>query len=183
MSACRLETALHVRPLTAADSLEELIALLHRSYAALAQRGLNYTAADQSLEVTKKRIENRRCFVAVDRASLVGTILVNPRVPNMLGTCFGRPEVASVHQFAVAPEYQRRGLGSLLLEHAERWVKGLGFREIALDTAEPATDLVAFYDRRGYRLVGAVQWEEKVYRSLILCKQLAGASDRPPEAR
>src|SRR5271154_4622879 len=107
-----------IRMLSPEDSIDELTGLLHRSYAELARAGLNYTAADQSPETTRKRVENCECFVAFDGSNLVGTILVNSRVPNTLGAQFGRPEAASFHQFGVPPEYQGRGVGSLLLAHA-----------------------------------------------------------------
>jgi len=161
-----------VRPLRRQDSIEELTDVLHRSYAALARMGLNYTAADQSPDTTRRRVEHGQCFVGVDGARLAGTILVNSTVPNPLGDCFGRPHIASIHQFGVSPEYQGRGLGSLLLAHAEAWVRKLGFAEVALDAAESAPQLVSFYVRRGYRSVGRIQWSGKSYGSIILSKDL-----------
>ncbi len=161
-----------IRPLRRQDSIEELTTVLHRSYAALARMGLNYTAADQAPDTTRRRVALGQCFVAMEDTKLVGTILVNPVVPNPLGDCFGRPEVASIHQFAVAPEFQGRGLGSLLLAHAEGWVKKQGFTEVALDAAQSAPQLVAFYVRRGYRSVGRIQWSGKSYRSIIMSKEL-----------
>lgn len=47
----------HIRPFSATDSVAELTSLLHRAYARLAQMGLNYTAVDQSPDVTARRIE------------------------------------------------------------------------------------------------------------------------------
>jgi len=164
--------AVKIRALSRDDSIDELTRLLHRAYADLAKMGLNYTAADQSPETTRKRVESRECFVAADGSNLVGTILVNSQVPNNLGAQFGRPEVASFHQFGVLPEYQGRGVGSLLLGHAEDWVRGRGFTELALDTAEPAAQLVTFYVRRGYRAVATIQWSGKLYRSLVMSKVL-----------
>lgn len=168
--AMRAEAA--IRPLRPDDSIEELTALLHRAYSALARMGLNYTAADQAPDVTRRRVEHGQCFVALDGDALAGTILVNPVVPNPLGVRLGRPGIASIHQFAVAPQYQGRGLGSLLLAHAESWVRRLGFMEIALDTPESTPQLVAFYVRRGYRSVDAVRWSGKNYLSIIMSKEL-----------
>jgi hypothetical protein len=59
--------------------MEELTALLHRAYADLGAMGLNYTAVDQSAEVTRLRIAGGRGFVAIDRAGrIVGTIVFYP---------------------------------------------------------------------------------------------------------
>ena len=165
-----------IRPFRPDDSIEELTRLLHRAYAGLARMGLNFTAADQTPETTRARVEHGQCFVAVDGRQLVGTILVNSTVPNLLGECFGKPRSASIHQFAVPPHHRDRGVGSLLLAHAESWVKRLGFAEVALDTAQSAPQLIAFYVRRGYRSVSSVQWSGKTYRSVIMSKELrAGA--------
>jgi len=161
-----------IRALRGEDSIEELTKLLHRAHASLARIGLNFTAADQTVETTRRRVEHGQCFVAAQDGQLVGTILVNSVVPNPLGELFDRPRTASIHQFGVAPHCRDRGVGSLLLAHAEAWVKKLGFSEVALDTAASAPQLVAFYVRRGYRSVSSVQWSGKNYRSIIMSKDL-----------
>jgi len=176
VSARELCAEVEIRPLRREDSIDELTGLLHRAYAPLARTGLNYTAADQTPDTTRRRVELGQCFVAVDGASFVGTILVNSVVPNPLGECFGKPKVASIHQFAVDPEHQGHGLGSLLLARAESWVRRLGFAEVALDTAESDPRLVAFYVRRGYRSVAPIQWAGKTFRSIIMSKGLPGAA-------
>ena len=59
----------------------------------------------------------------------------NP-VPSMM---FGR--------IVVLPEYQKRGLGRLLVSEAEKWAKELGCRMAVLDSRETA---VGFYEKLGY---------------------------------
>lgn len=174
VSRRELSAQVAVRPFRSDDSIDELTRLLHRAYAALARMGLNYTAADQSPQTTRMRVEHGQCFVAIEHTRIVGTVLVNPVVPNPLGVRFGKPGIASIHQLAVAPECRGRGLGSSLLEHAESWVRNIGLPEVALDTAE--SQLVAFYVRRGYRSVAVVQWSGKTYRSVIMSKELRGAA-------
>ena len=43
---------LQIRPLSSTDSITEITFLLHRAYARLGDMGLNYTAVDQSTDVT-----------------------------------------------------------------------------------------------------------------------------------
>ena len=62
-----------------------------------------------------------------------------------------------------------------LMSWAETWAREHGYREIAVDTAEPAQHLVAFYSRRGYRFIAYAQWPGKRYRSVILSKEVAVA--------
>ena len=81
-----------------------------------------------------------------------------------------QPHVASIGQFAVAPEQQAVGLGARLMDLAEARAAETGATEIALDTAEPATHLVEWYRRRGYRLIEHAQWGHTNYRSVIMSK-------------
>ena len=162
-----------IRPITPSDSLVELTDLLHQAYARLGHMGLNYTAVDQSVEDTARRVSRGECVVARWDGRIVGTLTV--RGNHSASACeFYRPaHVAHAHQFGVEPGRQGRGVGSALLAWAEAWASAKGFRELALDTAEPATHLIGFYTRRGFRPVGHVQWEGKRYRSVVLSKTLA----------
>lgn len=166
-----------IRPLRPSDSLDELTALLHRAYARLAALGLNYTAVDQTAEVTARRIEGGTCFVAVGRGTfagaLVGTIVVQPPTTPSPCAYYAQPHVASVHQFAVEPSLQGLGLGRALLARTEAWAAENGYGEIALDTAEPAVHLTGWYERLGWRVVGTTQWRGKVYRSVVMSKAVA----------
>src|SRR3981081_3430984 len=47
-----------IRDLRADDSLEELTVMIHAAYKALGDLGLNYTAVDQDVAVTRARIES-----------------------------------------------------------------------------------------------------------------------------
>lgn len=163
---------IEIRPFCANDSLAELTAVLHRAYAALGAMGLNHTSVDQSEEETRRRIAGGTCLVAVSRGVLVGTILYRP--PDQTRGCswYDRPEVASLHQFGVAPASQRAGVGSRLMQTVERLALESGAGQLALDTAEPAEHLRQFYIKRGYHFIEYAQWPGKVYRSVILSKIL-----------
>jgi GNAT superfamily N-acetyltransferase len=162
----------HIRRLSQDDSIEALTELVHRAYARLGAMGLNYTAVDQSAEITKQRAERGICFVALQNDQLIGTITVQPTDPESECEYFTRPRVASARQFAVDPRLQGAGLGSTLLTQAENWASENGYSEIAVDTAEPAQHLVELYSRRGYLQVGWVQWPGKTYRSVVLSKAI-----------
>jgi GNAT superfamily N-acetyltransferase len=138
--------------------------------------GLRYTALDQPVEVTEKRVRAGVCFVAVAEGALVGTIAVERPIHDPACPYFARPFVATAHQLAVAPTYQRKGIGSRLLGRAESWAVTQGYSELVLDTAEPAQHLVALYGRLGYEHVGFVQWEGKEYRSVLMAKRLKHAA-------
>jgi GNAT superfamily N-acetyltransferase len=166
--------SISIRVLDRSDSLERLTELLHRAYAPLGARSLNYTAVDQSVADTAQRISRGVCAVATVADAIMGTVTVCGG-PFAQSRCawYREPHVAFAQQFAVEPSYQRRGIGSALMTWAEAWARERGYRELAVDTAEPALDLVAYYERRGHRRVDDVQWPGKRYRSVVLSKSLS----------
>ena len=109
------------RLLHPADPVPELTRLLHRAYARLAAMGLRYMATHQSDAVTRERAGQGECWVAfAPDGALAGTILFRPAARTSGSPWLDRPEVASVAQFAVAPERQGGGLGARLMDLAER---------------------------------------------------------------
>lgn len=185
----RLSRKIRVRLLEPGDSLAHLTGMLHRAYKQHADRGIKALAAFQPEEVTRKRIANGECSVALYLDKIVGTILF--RGPGSLaGTpWFERSDVATFSQFAVEPEYQGRGIGSELMTLVERRAHESGARELALSTPEPAAWLVGMYERHGYRIVERVNWSETNYTSLIMSKAVTAphtphivASVPPPGA-
>ena len=116
---------LQLRRFEESDSIDELTLLLHRAYASLGNMGLNYTAVDQTPEVTAKRIRGGNCFVVMAEAKLVGTIVAQPTYAQNDCEYFTRPGVAAAHQFAVHLEHQGLGIGRMLLARAEQWRQSL----------------------------------------------------------
>ena len=169
-----------LRPLADGDSLDALTALLHRAYAHLAAMGLNFTAVDQSVEMTQRRVASAHCIVAESDGRVVGTVTVceaydpNQQPWARATPWFYRRDVAHLHQLAVDPPMQGRGLGAKLIAAGEEWVRDNGRRVIALDTAAPAAHLRHRYERLGYRDVDQVQWPGKRYRSVLMVKALVG---------
>ena len=165
-----------IRPFSPDDSIADLTALLHRAYKPLLDMGLRYLATHQSEDVTRARIAKRRCFVAVSGDRVVGTVSYGfpdpwPGVP-----WFSQPGVASVGQFAVEPELQRNGIGGSLLSFVEDLARQDGVEELSLNTAEPAHHLIAYYEKRGYRVVDTTDATMPNYRSVIMSKRLGPGS-------
>jgi GNAT superfamily N-acetyltransferase len=169
-----------IRRLGAGDSFEELTGLLHRAYARLGALGLNYTAVDQPVHVTRARALDGECFVVVQDGRIVGTATVALAAEMRDPPPCVRPGLAYLGQFAVDPPLQARGLGSRLLAAVEARARERGADAIALDTAEGAEHLIRFYAARGYGAAGHARFPGKAYRSVILSKPLAATRGKPP---
>lgn len=174
--------AIEIRRLAARDSIEAITELLHRAYAALAARGMNFRAAAQDSQATAQRIAEGQCLVAELRGRIVGTITVcGPYDPARVPWTGGAPsfrdrDTAHIHQFAIDPGLQGQGIGRRLVAACEHWALDHGYRRMAVDTAEPAPELRAMYQRMGYSEVSRVQLDGRSYRSVIMEKPL----DRSP---
>lgn len=164
----------NIRPLYASDDLPALTRMLHRAYKQLGDSGLNFTAVNQSVETTVQRIARGQCFVVETSDRIIGTVMVSRPDRNSLCPLYRRPEVAIANQFAVDPACQDKGIGTCLMSFSEAWAWSQGYVTMAVDTAEPAHNLLRFYTSRGYRTIDHVQWQGKVYRSLVLQKTLTG---------
>jgi GNAT superfamily N-acetyltransferase len=173
-----MTSSITIRPLAAGDSIEALTTLLHKAYASLGAQGWNFTAVDQSVELTAKRVAGGGCLVAEAAGQLVGT--VNMRGPyrpeqdawSLVTPWYLREDTAILSQFAVDPALQGQGLGERLMDAAEAWAAERGFAHVALDTAKPAEHLQRRYAKRGYVHVGETQWDGKTYASVLMVKTL-----------
>jgi len=124
-----------------------LRALINSAYQILGDMGLNFTGVDQDDEITRRRMRGREVYVIERDGELIGTVTV--AVKESEGTRYGY-----INVLAVAPNHQRRGIGSELMAIAERRAREIGLDRVRLDTAIP------------------VRWDGKSYRSAIMEKLL-----------
>jgi GNAT superfamily N-acetyltransferase len=163
-----------IREFRADDSLESLTGLLHRAYAPLAAMGFKYFASHQSVEKTRSRIAAGSCLIAELNDRLGGTITWYRGDPTreVCPPIYRDPLVAYFGQFGVEPELQHHGIGLKLLRAVEEAARNAGCTRIALDTAENASHLVAWYTRLGFSIIDYTQWEVTNYRSVVMIKSL-----------
>ncbi|MHC5009929.1 MAG: GNAT family N-acetyltransferase [Planctomycetota bacterium] len=164
---------LSLRRLRPSDSLEALTSLLREAYASLAAQGLHYVASRQTVEITRRRLEGGECWVGEHEGRLVATYTLYPPGTGEGPEWYARPDVAKVGQLAVHPDRKGDGLGARLMDHAEDRARALGAREVAVDTAESAEDLIRWYASRGYRHVGTYDWRPHTnYLSVVMSLRL-----------
>jgi hypothetical protein len=61
-----------------------------------------------------------------------------------------------------------------MMEIVENEAKAIeNITELALDTAETAFHLIHYYEKRGYRYIETIKWNDTNYKSVIMSKCLA----------
>ena len=163
-----------IRSLAPGDSMTELTELLHRAYNATMDAGVVFYASHQSEEDTRRRIEGGYCFIGSREGTLVSTITIYPPHTKPEEKCewYNRDGVCTFGQFGVEPSLQKSGLGTAMMKFIEDYARAHGAAELALDTAENAANLIAFYESRGFRKVGNVKWESVSHHSVVFSKRL-----------
>lgn len=169
-SATDLPPAVTIRDLAGSDDIAALTRLLHAAYQPLAEAGLRFFASYQNEKQTRQRLAAGQALVAELAGEVVGTITVWGPDRKSKSRHYRRRGVFCLGQFAVHPDYQGQGIGRALLHAAEDCARALGAKEAALSTAEPAGQLIAWYQRLGYRPVEFVAWDTTNYKSVILSK-------------
>ena len=134
--------------------------------------GCNITAASQTVETTAHRVGKGDCFVAEVDGRLVGTATLvkefGPEDPEE----YKDPQTVVLGQFGVLPEFRKLGVGLALMDAVKLQAFQMGYATLALDTPQPATHLIEYYQRRGFKLVGSVQWPGKTYLSVLMSLNL-----------
>jgi putative acetyltransferase len=63
--------------------------------------------------------------------------------------------VARVVRMSVTPRLRRQGIGTLILDQLCEQARATGYRQIVLETTATWDDVIAFYRRNGFRVIGS----------------------------
>jgi GNAT superfamily N-acetyltransferase len=156
-----------------AELVPELTELLHQAYKPLADRGFRYSATYQPPETTLKRLKYFESYLAYWSGQLAGTIALIQWKPDSPCEYYRKEGIYHFGQFAVKPEFQGRGIANQLLLRIEERTKQLRGKELALDTAEGAVELIEMYKRRGFKAVSTTKWASTNYQSIVMTKEIS----------
>lgn len=144
--------ALTLRPAARSDA-RAICDLMNASYRGFAERGWT-SEADL---VAGRRIEVEDVEAAIGRDCSL--ILVGVDGPQIIACVHLEKAGADAHigMFSVQPSQQGRGIGKWLLGEAERhaW-RELNADRLVMEVISQRPELLAFYERRGYRRTGEV---------------------------
>lgn len=87
--------------------------------------------------------ENRYFLIALDGDTIIGSIEYGP-ASDLINTCTNHAlrELMEVGTVLVLPEYQRKGVGNLLLSAMYSRLRNLGIEEFCLDSGYPAAQQI-----------------------------------------
>ncbi|MFH9726106.1 GNAT family N-acetyltransferase [Streptomyces sp. NPDC017254] len=134
------------------DDVPALVPLVESAYRGDASRGGWTTEAD-ILQGQRTDPEGVAAVIATSGSRL----LVVERDGELVACCQleHRGEAAYFGMFAVRPELQGAGLGKQIIAEAERRVRTLwDVREMHMTVISVREELIAWYERRGYRRTG-----------------------------
>lgn len=94
------------------------------------------------------------CVLAKSNNQYAGFIHVAIRNDYVEGADFGK--TAYVEGLFVKKSYRNNGIASLLLQHAEEWVKSKGIRQIASDTEVGNLNSQLFHKKAGFEEVNRI---------------------------
>jgi len=158
-----------IRGLREEDDIADITAMLHRAYAPLAERNLRFTATHQTPDVTRERFSTGKPLIAECEGRVVGTATVYRPDPASGVPLYREPGICHFGQFGVDPEFKGRGIGKALHEEIIAFARKEGACGMSLDTAAPAADLIAMYQRWGYEIVDRTKFSTVNYESVIMC--------------
>ncbi|OUL26165.1 GNAT family N-acetyltransferase [Nostoc sp. T09] len=94
-------------------------------------------------------------WVAIDSGSTVGFVAVKLHSQNSMG---------EIYMVAVAPDYQRRGIGTAMMEFALDWMKAAGMSVAMVETGgDPGHAPARFtYEKLGFRLFPVARYFKKL---------------------
>jgi len=110
--------------------------------------------------------EREHLASAVEKAGdYLAAVLPSGRIIGKIGIRYDdQPEAGTVFQFDVIADFRNQGVGTALLDHAEKRIRERGWGRATLAVEDSNIDAMRLYRRRGYVVCGAEdsEWDQQV---------------------
>lgn len=132
-------SSLKIRPATTQEA-GECRNIIHRAY----EPGRRVMSRDPKVLLKSKEefealAKERRLYIILYERNVIGTFKLTLKEPP-----------AVLQSFALLPEFQNRGLGSMILMWIENFIRQNGFSTVQLETYEKWVRTNNFYQERGF---------------------------------
>ena len=145
---------------------EELLHLVHTAFEDRVKQGFNFICAAFSLETFRSLTHNSYIFVAQDEHSpLIGTVALTERVKRGI-------RCGELEYLAVLPDYNRKGIATMLLTALCERARKLDLPFIISDTAMHADSSVKWHLRNGFKILRIKQFDKRNYYSYQFVKPI-----------
>lgn len=120
-----------------AEDLPAIEAIVHEAYAPYIER-IGQKPAPMSDDYVAL-IHDGAVLVLIDHVDVAGLIVLKDKVDHIL-----------IYNVAVAPRYQGKGLGKMLLAYAESHARARNIQQLRLFTNEKMLENIAIYEKLGW---------------------------------
>jgi GNAT superfamily N-acetyltransferase len=108
-------------------------------------------------------------WLAVDGGAVVGCVALRP-LPEV------EDDAGEVKRLYVRASHRGRGLARALMDAAEEFARGQGFRALYLDTKDDLIDAIRFYTARGYEHIP--RYNDNPQATIFMRRLLVAAPQR-----
>jgi ribosomal protein S18 acetylase RimI-like enzyme len=117
---------------------------------------------DAAAREAARRMRHGKVFVARRRGRIIATLCLTTKKPWAIDAAYFTKVRLPLYLIgmAVAPAFQRQGIGRLCLLEAEKIAANWPAQAIRLDAYDSPTGAGGFYERCGYREVGRVVYRQ-----------------------
>lgn len=143
------------------DDLEVIVAVRRAADERLrAQYGRASWTTSITENAVRRHLKESRVLIARLKGALVGTLRLATKKPWAIDLSYFIQVTRALylHDMAIAPDFQRKGIGSLLVESAKVTAKALSANAIRLDAYDGASAAGSFYAKCGFRKAGNVKY-------------------------
>ena len=147
---------------------EELWACLGTLHAAFGESARKYGYTQESYPSSGAYVTIDDLKSAKERGVHMYAAFVGDTVAGYVQLEKKKDGIYMFRRFAVLPEYQNIGLGKALIAHCRKRASAIGVRKIELLMMYENTDLLAFYERNGFRLLRTGKDEKYPFEYAIL---------------
>ncbi len=114
-------------------------------------------------DVFLEDINNNTLYVAVEADKIIAIYVISQECDEEYYQWkWNNPEESAciIHRLCVSPDYQNKGIGSMLLSHIEDQVKDMGYLSIRLDAFTKNPYALRLYEKHGYEKRGYADWRK-----------------------
>lgn len=124
--------------------------------------------ADPSREIVEEYVKRGDCYGAYLNNEVVGEyVLIRTR-----------PETVEIVNVAVREDYQGRGIGKKLVQHAIESAQRENMKTVEIGTGNSGVQQLALYQKCGFRIVGVDpdffvrHYDEEIFENGIQCRDM-----------